>query len=60
MNEVRKTYDEMRKTNIYQQHGKHECKHEQNEEKQDEAKRHMHVFAAVQLNEEVTENTCLI
>jgi hypothetical protein len=59
-NEVRKRYDEIRKNRAagYQFFGKHACSRQQNDEK-DETKRRMHVFAAVQLNEEVTENTCL-
>ena len=59
-NEVRKKYDEMREKHAaaYQKHGENACKHEQHEQK-DETKRRMHIFAAVQLNEEVTENTCL-
>jgi len=59
-NEVRKKYDEMRIQNAtaYQKHGENACKHEQHEQK-DKTKRRMHIFAAVQLNEEVTENTCL-
>ena len=59
-NEVRKKYDEMRiqHATAYQKHGENACKHELHEQK-DETKRRMHIFAAVQLNEEVTENTCL-
>ena len=58
--EVRKNYDEMRLKHAsqYQKHDEHACRHEEKAE-YDGYKRHIHVFSAVQLNEEINENTCL-